>query len=291
MNKPRIYQRVEVEIFEEDWRFAELEEEWEELYRECPRATPFQSWAWLYSWWEYYGGAYELRLVTIRSEDGLLVALLPLMLEWRRGLGRLLLVGSGITDYLDVLVREGWEDRVADPGARALGEIGSWQVADLQMLHPEAAAWSVFAGRRGPKAAVRQSDCYVMGVRPWDEMLNDMSKNRRKTARKMVRRMEADGLRRGIAGEREAEKAGRTAGRPAPHGMGGPGHRPGEPDAHLRGPHSYHGPQDDLQRARRDLRVQAGRYYGRLQLPDLRPEFRRGLLDRSQQGSPEEVPV
>jgi CelD/BcsL family acetyltransferase involved in cellulose biosynthesis len=291
INRSEAYRNVDIAILHEDRQFAMLEEEWEELYRHSPAATPFQSWAWLYSWWEYYGGGYELRLVTIRSEDGLLVALLPLMLERRGGLGRLLLVGSGKTDYLDVLVREGWEDRVADPGAQALGNIGSWQVADLQMLHPEAAAWSVFAGRRGPRAAVQQSNCYVIGVRPWDEVLMSLSRKWRKTARRMLRRMEADGLRRGIAGEREAEKAGRTAGRPAPHGMGGPGHRPGEPDAHLRGPHSYHGPQDDLHRARRDLRVQAGRYYGRLQLPDLRPEFRRGLLDRSQQGSPEEVPV
>jgi CelD/BcsL family acetyltransferase involved in cellulose biosynthesis len=210
INRSEAYRNVDVAILDEDRQFAMLEEEWEELYRHSPAATPFQSWAWLYSWWEYYGGGYELRLVTIRSEDGLLVALLPLMLERRGRLGKLLLVGSGITDYLDVLVREGWEDRVADPGAQALDNIGSWQVADLQMLHPEAAAWSFFAGRRGPRAAVQQSNCYVIGVRPWDEVLMSLSRKWRKTARTMLRRMEADGLRRGIAGQREAEKAGRT---------------------------------------------------------------------------------
>jgi CelD/BcsL family acetyltransferase involved in cellulose biosynthesis len=210
MNRSEAYRDVDVAILDEDRQFAMLEEEWEELYRQSPAATPFQSWAWLYSWWEYYGSGFELRLVTIRSEDGLLVGLLPLMLERRGRLGRLLLVGSGITDYLDVLVREGWEEQVAGAGARALGEIGSWQVADLQMLHPEAAAWSVFAGRRGPRAAVWQSDCYVIGVRPWDEVLMSLSKNLRSSVRRMLRRMEADGLRRGIAGEREAEEAGRT---------------------------------------------------------------------------------
>jgi CelD/BcsL family acetyltransferase involved in cellulose biosynthesis len=210
MNRSEAYRDVDVAILDEDRQFAMLEEEWEELYRQSPAATPFQSWAWLYSWWEYYGSGFELRLVTIRSEDGLLVGLLPLMLERRGRLGRLLLVGSGITDYLDVLVREGWEEQVAGAGARALGEIGSWQVADLQMLHPEAAAWSVFAGRRGPRAAVWQSDCYVIGVRPWDEVLMSLSKNLRSSVRRMLGRMEADGLRRGIAGEREAEEAGRT---------------------------------------------------------------------------------
>ncbi len=48
---------VVVEIVEDSWGFAALEEEWDDLHRQSPRATPFQSWAWLYSWWEHYGGA------------------------------------------------------------------------------------------------------------------------------------------------------------------------------------------------------------------------------------------
>src|SRR5215211_7874113 len=92
-NKSRVYCRVEVELVEEGGGFAALEEEWEELHRHCPAATPFQSWAWLYSWWEHYGGDYELRLVTVRNENGLLVGLLPLMLERGGVLRRLLFVG------------------------------------------------------------------------------------------------------------------------------------------------------------------------------------------------------
>jgi CelD/BcsL family acetyltransferase involved in cellulose biosynthesis len=47
--------------------FVALREEWEDLYRNSSLATPFQSWAWLCSWWEFYGKGYELRLVTIRD--------------------------------------------------------------------------------------------------------------------------------------------------------------------------------------------------------------------------------
>ena len=93
--------------------FASLKEEWDELYESCPSATPFQSWEWLYSWWEIYGeGSYGLRLVTLRDAgSGLLVGLLPLMV--RRG--RLLLLGDSaralywyiMSPYKDVLVREG----------------------------------------------------------------------------------------------------------------------------------------------------------------------------------------
>src|SRR5215213_986142 len=96
----------EVAVLEDDREFATLEEEWTDLYDSSPLATPFQSWAWLYSWWEFYGEGYELRLVTIR-DDGLLVGIAPLMLERRRVLSRLLFIGTGITDYLDILVRQG----------------------------------------------------------------------------------------------------------------------------------------------------------------------------------------
>jgi CelD/BcsL family acetyltransferase involved in cellulose biosynthesis len=81
---------LKVSIISACSEFAGLEEEWEELYRASPLATPFQSWAWLYSWWEHFGKGHELRLVTVRYED-LLVGLLPLMLQRQRGFGRLFL--------------------------------------------------------------------------------------------------------------------------------------------------------------------------------------------------------
>ena len=40
----------DIAILKEAQEFAALEEEWEDLYHDSARATPFQSWAWLYSW-------------------------------------------------------------------------------------------------------------------------------------------------------------------------------------------------------------------------------------------------
>ncbi len=71
--------RLELAMLQDTRKFAALEEEWEDLYRNSPLATPFQSWAWLYSWWEAYGEGYELRLIAV-WEAGLLVGLVPLML-------------------------------------------------------------------------------------------------------------------------------------------------------------------------------------------------------------------
>ena len=92
---------------------AALEGEWCNLFQHSSKATPFQSWAWLYSWWEHYGVGRELRLITVRQGE-LLVGLVPLMLERRFGFGSLLFVGTGITDHLDVLVRDGYQDAVIE---------------------------------------------------------------------------------------------------------------------------------------------------------------------------------
>jgi len=200
-------EKLDVEIVRDAQAFQALEEEWEELYEQCPSATPFQSWAWLYSWWECYGEDYELRLVAVR-EGGLLVGLLPLMLERRWGFGRLLLIGGdAMTPYKDVLAREGWEQEVAEAGARALKGLGGWRVADLCDVRPTAAVWDIFYGWEGPKAYFRRFGSPVMDVRPWDELLASLSRNHRSTVRRTLRRVEKDRVRSELAKPADAEEA------------------------------------------------------------------------------------
>ncbi len=189
--------------------FAGLEEEWEDLYRDSPQATPFQSWAWLYSWWEFYGEGYELRLVTVRDDEGLLIGLAPLMLERRPGFGKLLFVGTGPTDYLDVLAREGWEAQGLEALARTLRQMDSWQVADLHQLRPEAAAWGLLEHWGGLQLHMWQSNCPVIDAKPWDELLASIKKGLRSSARQTLRRAREDGLRCELAGVEDAQAAAR----------------------------------------------------------------------------------
>jgi CelD/BcsL family acetyltransferase involved in cellulose biosynthesis len=198
----------EIVVLDHTQAIAALEEEWEDLYRHSPLATPFQSWAWLYSWWEFYGKGYEMRLVTIRY-DGLLVGLMPLMLQRRGGFGRLLFIGTGPTDYQDVLAREGWESRVSEAGVRALRQMVGWQVADLQQLRPEAAAWGIFEGWAGPRTRIWQDNFPMVDVKPWDELLMTVGRKLRNTVRRTLRRAEADGVQCELAGADDAEQAAR----------------------------------------------------------------------------------
>ncbi len=166
-------QPLAILVIDDPRDFGAMEEEWNGLSRDAPLATAFQSWAWLYSWWEFYGEDYQLRIITVRDRD-LLVGLAPLMLERRWGFSRLLFIGNGdtgMTNYLDVLARQGWEDAVSEAVVRSLRGMGSCHVADLQELRSAAAVWHLFRSWDGPRTHSWQNDCPIIDVKPWGELL------------------------------------------------------------------------------------------------------------------------
>ena len=91
--------------------FRALAAEWAELHDACPDSNPFNSWEWLFSWWQAYGHGKQLRLLTCRL-DGRLVGVAPLYLV-REKIGvaisvrvmRMIGDGSADSDYLDFLIR------------------------------------------------------------------------------------------------------------------------------------------------------------------------------------------
>lgn len=173
--------------------FLRLEDEWDALYEDC-HTTPFQSWAWLYSWWEYFGEHdMELRLVLVKSGSRL-VGVLPLMLSRSRKMNRLLLVGNGPTSYLDILVRRGWQDEVAAVLEDVLDSIPDWHVADFQQLRRDSAFLTVLEGWSGPSVNTRHEDCLVLETSSWEDLVKRPRKSQRTQSRKTIRRAYEDGL-------------------------------------------------------------------------------------------------
>jgi CelD/BcsL family acetyltransferase involved in cellulose biosynthesis len=182
-----------VSVHTDPMSFSELRPEWTALYRGSPIATPFQSWEWISSWWRSYGASFELRLVAVRESEEL-IGLIPLMVDRRRAARRLLFVGTGISDHLDMLARPDCYDKVSAAGARCLREMRDWHVADLQEVPPTAAVWHLYAEWQGFRTRLEQSRCPVVEVRPWDEVLSSLSRNQRGQTRKTLRRLEEDGV-------------------------------------------------------------------------------------------------
>ena len=182
-----------VRVVDWDDDFAGLRAGWQQLYDKSPTATPYQSWAWLYSWWQSYGSGYDLRIVTL-SDGKDLVGILPAMLDRSAVSRRLLLLGTGITDYLDVVARAGWESRVCEVLAAYLRTARIASVLDFQELRGSAALLELGRFWRGPRFVAAQSTTPGMRAEPWEEALTRLPRKRRETARKTMRRAAEDGL-------------------------------------------------------------------------------------------------
>ena len=117
---------------------AALEPEWQRLASVCPAATVFQTWEWNAAWWRHFGGlpGRRLRVVTFRDAGGTLVGLAPLMTSfwYATPLRRVSFLGTGTSDYLDLLAAPGWEEAAAEGLYAHLAQTGGWQIADFQQL-------------------------------------------------------------------------------------------------------------------------------------------------------------
>jgi CelD/BcsL family acetyltransferase involved in cellulose biosynthesis len=80
-----------------------LAPEWGALWRRVSETTPFQSPAWLLPWWGQFGTG-QPRVAVLRAGNGGLLGLLPLYVLDEAPKRKLLLIGAGTTDYLDVLL-------------------------------------------------------------------------------------------------------------------------------------------------------------------------------------------
>jgi CelD/BcsL family acetyltransferase involved in cellulose biosynthesis len=106
-----------------------LAPQWDALWRRLPGATPFQSPHWLLPWWKRFGS--DTPWVIAVRDGGELEALAPLYVlrDGDESLGMFL--GTGISDYLDVLASE--ETIGAVMQAIAAADCQMW---DFQQLPP-----------------------------------------------------------------------------------------------------------------------------------------------------------
>jgi CelD/BcsL family acetyltransferase involved in cellulose biosynthesis len=136
---------LRIERIEDADRFALMGEEWNALLRDSDADCLFLTWEWLYTWWRNLAGRRRLFILAVRYGDQL-VAIAPLALA-PPALGRLLpfrsfqLLGMGAvgSDYLDLIVRRGWEDEAVKALAECLRSERA--MLELRRLRPEAVSW------------------------------------------------------------------------------------------------------------------------------------------------------
>ncbi|MEU6893364.1 GNAT family N-acetyltransferase [Streptomyces sp. NPDC046557] len=189
-------------------QFAALEEQWNRLLRACPTATPFQSHAWLHSWWLSYGREGRLRLLLVRRGEELVGAAALTLVH--RPLPLLVPLGGGITDYFDVLVHPDHADQVVPALAHGLHRAARGAVVDLREVRPGASAEAVFEAWTGARAKLTDSTCMELPTLPFDELVKRMPASGAQRVRAKLRKTDAAGIEEHEVTEQEVPGAVRT---------------------------------------------------------------------------------
>ncbi len=162
------------EVITTEEKLASIAPEWLELWRQVPDATPFQSPMWLLPWWRHFGSD-DLRVIAVR-ESGRLIALVPLYVVRDEDESLGLLIGTGNSDYLDIL---GKTAGIAD----ALENIDC-QLWDLQQLRPSSSLLQMALPDRWSDNVVEQDPSLVLSIdRAGTELENLISTHFRKKLR------------------------------------------------------------------------------------------------------------
>ncbi|MCX4974380.1 GNAT family N-acetyltransferase [Streptomyces sp. NBC_00620] len=194
------------ELVTDEREFAELGPAWGRLYRSCAAATPFQSHAWLHSWWLSYGTPGRLRLVLVRDDGGELRAVAPLM-RVRRPLPALVPLGGAISDYGDVLIDDEHADRAAATLAEGLSAAARTALIDFREVRPGGAVERIFECWRGPRSRVRDSLCLELPATSMDELVSRLPSSKAQRVRAKLRKLTALGVEQRVVHHDEVDAA------------------------------------------------------------------------------------
>jgi len=138
---------MRVEVFTAVSAFQDLRAEWRQLLGQVPFQSVFFTPEWQETWWRHFGATRQLHLLTVRSSDGTLQGLVPLMSSpGIEGTARLELLGDlELCDYLDVLMAPARQHEVGHAVVEYLiGNGGEEVEVCLQNLSQHSATSAVF---------------------------------------------------------------------------------------------------------------------------------------------------
>jgi CelD/BcsL family acetyltransferase involved in cellulose biosynthesis len=166
---------------------------WSALHAATRLRSPFLTWTWQTEWARAFAADRRLRLWRVEDGDGALLAVLPL---YEAAPGVLELVGGAdVSDYLDLIARDGRETAAwaALLHARA-GSAAAWTLHAVPAASPTVTALPALAAAAGARAeVVVEERCPVRALpATWEAYLASLSgKHRHELTRKM-RRLERE---------------------------------------------------------------------------------------------------
>ncbi|MGQ9586016.1 MAG: GNAT family N-acetyltransferase [Anaerolineae bacterium] len=177
--------------------FEKLQPAWNPLVRAGSFDNLFMTWEWQTTWWQHLGPG-QLFVLEVR-DDGHLLGIVPLYLEQSElGERRFNLVGCiDVSDYLDVIARQGAEEAVLIALLDFLlgPDAPPWDVVDFCNLPEGSLTHQILpalAQRRGITARRMHEDvCPIIELPDtWDAYLASLDKKERHEIRRKIRRLQ-----------------------------------------------------------------------------------------------------
>lgn len=205
--------RPEVRVITEEKNFDELEESWADLV-DLSETTIFQTFEWNRTWWKHYGENGQLHLLTVYQEEKL-VGIAPLFKDSINFLGLqeylcLRFLGSDVsqpaggdllglipyTDYLDFIIRPGYEDVVYMALLHYFCTCNiDYDEILLDVVPQHSSAWKYLIPmlkKNGMRFSVEEclSSQQIILQDGWQDYLMTVSKNSRSHIRRALKKIE-----------------------------------------------------------------------------------------------------
>ncbi|WP_190329693.1 GNAT family N-acetyltransferase [Streptomyces venezuelae] len=200
--------RPAAELCVDEDEFDALAEPWGRLHRSCGAATPFQSHAWLSSWWQSYGSPGRLRVLLVR-DGARLIAAAPLM-RVDRPLPALKPLGGAISDFTDVLVDDACREEGTEALLSGLYALARTALIDFGEVRPGACVEGLYARWPGPRRTLAGSPCLELPALPMDGLLKRLPTPRAQRTRAKMRKLSALGVESRVVPADEVENSVRT---------------------------------------------------------------------------------
>ena len=138
-----------------------LRSDWLALWKRSSTATPFQSPDWVIPWWQHFGTGRLCVLALMKA--GELLGLAPLFVNGEEQ-SSLRFVGTGNTDYLDVLLDDSASHDSVPALFNYICETRSWLRADLENLRADSPLLKTKSCREVREYIEEQDACPVLSL-------------------------------------------------------------------------------------------------------------------------------
>lgn len=168
----------------------ELEEiapEWNRLLAESKSDSIFLSWEWISTWWDVFGGLFQMRVLLDRDEKGCIHGIAPLMIGKERIFGKtfrsLMIIGQKgdtLAEYLDLFVRAGCEKEITNRFAEYIKtELrNDWDLIFFERVVQESPNLDLLrTALQGAKIDNELKSPSLKLLPTWDELLATKSRN------------------------------------------------------------------------------------------------------------------